>query len=1130
MPPKLSVVVLGDAPRLDECLGSLAAQTLRELEVVVVGSSAAGAWCERDGRFRTAERWETAATGEYVAFACGRVPAHAYEELVGSLERTGADVACGAVQGVRPGAGPRLLHDRTPWNKVFRRAFWDRAGLGFEDGPWALSAKAYALAKSVDVLPDAVCEPVEDGELAERLIEAGAVRAVVAEHAPGLLAAFDERVLVDELRALLDALPGVGERERDDLVGIGAALAGGLGPRVLNGLPAIERLPLHLLRLEMAAELLEVLRFVRDGGPGRTQAVRRGLRPRWYAPYPFIDDRRIPAHVYDVTDELVPVAAVDRARWVDGRLRIEGHAYIRHLDASAEDASRIRLWLVAGNRRGLLRVPVRRTRRPDVTADSGQSAVSYDCSGFVADIDPAALRIFGRWRTVDWIPCVEVWARGVRRRRTLGQPALTAQRWPEPYECAPDVLVGGVASKRRYVIQVRRVEAVVTSCRRAGGVLEIGGWARAGLAAGTAVTATRTGAGGAPATETVTGPVEAGPATASASGGRGTPFTARLPIVELGTPGEWRIALSGAGRPLLDGSVGGASWPAPGGHEELEPARTRRGDFKIVVRERGPVVARVGWSASGGVLVIAGSYRDAARGAGRPDAMILRHRGTGEERRVPLAWDGDRFSASFAPSRMPALGLARPLGSGRWDLLAPEAGPADSGTAGGPARGRGRWTPVPMRRDVLPALPERCESGFHRVSVVARRSDLLQLLVEPALADDERGPYAQERLRSGHYRRQLARPVRDLAVFEAYGGHQYSCNPRGVYDELRRRGTDLDCVWVTEDGAFGDPAGARTVLAGGREHYEALARARYVFGNGPQRPWFAGREGQTYVQCWHGTPLKRTPCCDAAHDVPHWDLLLAQNAFSAPILREAFGYDGPVLESGHPRNDILNSPHRDQIAAAVRRRLGVPDGTRVVLYAPARRDPGARHAKVGRGGAHPPERLAGRFDAALGGDHVLLLRGHHRTANDPSGRGAPLAPFPPLRSGPACGGHGVIDVSAYPDIAELYLVTDVLVTDYSSAMFDFAVTGRPIVLLVHDLEAYRDRVGGFHLDLEAEAPGPVLRAADDVLDALRDHGTLPDGRSEAYASFAARYCARDDGHAAARVLDHVMAAAPAAPR
>ncbi|MFC6931889.1 glycosyltransferase family 2 protein [Actinomadura yumaensis] len=101
MPPKLSVVVLGDAPRLDECLGSLAAQTLRELEVVVVGSSAAGAWCERDGRFRTAERWETAATGEYVAFARpdGRVPAHAYEELVGSLERTGADVACGAVQG-----------------------------------------------------------------------------------------------------------------------------------------------------------------------------------------------------------------------------------------------------------------------------------------------------------------------------------------------------------------------------------------------------------------------------------------------------------------------------------------------------------------------------------------------------------------------------------------------------------------------------------------------------------------------------------------------------------------------------------------------------------------------------------------------------------------------------------------------------------------------------------------------------------------------------------------------------------------------------------------------------------------------------------------------------------------------
>jgi CDP-glycerol glycerophosphotransferase len=115
-----------------------------------------------------------------------------------------------------------------------------------------------------------------------------------------------------------------------------------------------------------------------------------------------------------------------------------------------------------------------------------------------------------------------------------------------------------------------------------------------------------------------------------------------------------------------------------------------------------------------------------------------------------------------------------------------------------------------------------------------------------------------------------------------------------------------------------------------------------------------------------------------------------------------------------------------------------------------------------------------------------------------------------------------MDVSVYPDISELFLICDVLVTDYSSSMFDFAVTGRPMVFFAYDLERYRDHVRGFYFDFDAEAPGPLLRTSREVVEALRDPAALDAGFREARAAFAARYCPHDDGQAAARVLDRVL--------
>jgi CDP-glycerol glycerophosphotransferase len=449
---------------------------------------------------------------------------------------------------------------------------------------------------------------------------------------------------------------------------------------------------------------------------------------------------------------------------------------------------------------------------------------------------------------------------------------------------------------------------------------------------------------------------------------------------------------------------------------------------------------------------------------------------------------------------MSFLGGTRPLGAGRWVVLT-------SGFAG--------EVPVIVEREAIRKLPAPQVVGLHEVVAAPYRTDLLELRVRTALGVAERGAYAQRMLQSHDYPSFLRRPLRDLVVFDAYRGRQYSCNPRGIYEQLRRQAPGLECLWVTADGQFTVP-GARTVLVGSREHYAVLAQASVIVGNSAQGSWFSKRDDQTYVQCWHGTPLKKlghdvlgmpyqrirnTNWME--HDVPQWDLLISQNPFSTPLFRRAFRYDGEVLESGYPRNDPLHRPCRD-LARKVRARLGIPAGKRVVMYVPTWRDD--LHSAVGR------RRFSLEFDLdearrSLGDDHVLLLRTHYLVTE---------------RSALSRHDGFVIDVSAYTDITELYLITDVLLTDYSSAMFDFAGTGKPMVFFTYDLERYRDHVRGFYFDFETEAPGPLLATSDEVISALRDIDQVARSHRDAYTAFVEKFCPYDDGHAAARVVERIL--------
>ncbi|WP_137845106.1 CDP-glycerol glycerophosphotransferase family protein [Microbacterium sp. 2FI] len=342
--------------------------------------------------------------------------------------------------------------------------------------------------------------------------------------------------------------------------------------------------------------------------------------------------------------------------------------------------------------------------------------------------------------------------------------------------------------------------------------------------------------------------------------------------------------------------------------------------------------------------------------------------------------------------------------------------------------------------------------------------------------------------------------LENAVFFESFYGRNASCNPLAIDRELARRAPTVRRYWSVVDLSVAVPEGAIAVVEGSPEWWRARGAARLLVVNDWLRRRFARRPGQVVLQTWHGTPLKRLalhrPGFDprrmaaVVRESRRWNVLLAQNPYAERILSKAYAFlTRPVWVEGYPRNDVLASGD----ATATRHALGIRPGERVLLYAPTWRDDRDEIVDF-----VDPSALADQADA------VVLVRGHSRT----------------LLPGKDAEGPRVVDVTAFPDTSQLLLVADALITDYSSVMFDFSVTGKPMYFLVPDLEHYRGELRGFYFDLAAHAPGPVVTTADELVAAILDDD--PATHAEEYARWREKFNARDDGRAAERVVARIL--------
>ncbi|MCA2213893.1 bifunctional glycosyltransferase/CDP-glycerol:glycerophosphate glycerophosphotransferase [Jidongwangia harbinensis] len=1159
----LSIVVpiYNVAPYLDECLSSIAGQTRAELDVVMVddgstddSAAIAARFAEKDSRFtlvRKANAGLGAArntglehvTGDYLMFVDSddSLAPYAAELLVGSIEQTGSDFSCGNVlryttkgmtgSPMHKGAfgttklrthvrkRPALLADRTAWNKVYRRSFWDAHGFRFPEGVLyediPVTIPAHVLAESVDVLSVPVYywrqREGEDRSITQRRGEIpafidrldncwGVSRMLGERGEDRIKRLYDASVLKSDLMLFVRVLPDVDDDYRKVFLEKTNEYLDTIDPGIIGELDANLRVLWSLIRHRMLPELLKLIPTVHK--PRRI--ARRGLR-RYH------DMDLFRANLPQLPPELFlagtpsPRTKVHEVSWTDGRLRIRGHAFIPGQSAAKPWSTSRLIWLTGKGGTRTKRTPLVSRRCIDATGDHGTPKTTYDWSGFEAVIDPDSLRAAdGAWRDGVWTVAVGVvgvsrWSQGPLEMGQPANPIRFTSRYADGVRITPFVDGGNLR------VRVERSPVRITGGR----LVEIDGERHVEIEGENA-----------PA---------AAPLTAQLSRAEGLPwgsypvdqdggrFRFRIPAGELQRDGvtypplrvnepadRWSVDLVGGTgdkpRRIRVTVADDLAWtPLELGVRTVHLHATPDRYPRLVALPPCPTVTEVTSAAR--------AYRFAGRippGSGDWSrlALVLRLGSGRELRTFPARVEGDAWSVEIDPDAVPNFGGHIRLRSGTWHVLC--------------RNGREPIRALPAAPAVLAATPLPLAGDAPRVTCEWHSDERLVLRVRSAIAETERGKGNAARLRAEHYLPRREEPLRDAVFYNSFTGRQYSDNPRAVHEELVSRGLPLEHLWLSTEGQAPVPPTAEAVPLWSRRWYDALATSRYIVTNQHLPAWFRRRAGQVVVQTWHGTPLKRigfdiadvkftdqSYLAKLAQEAPNWTYLVSPNRFSTPILRRAFGYTGEMLEIGYPRNDILFRD-RAEVDARIRATIGVPQDKKIILYAPTWRDD-----QYSDGGYRIPVHLDVADAAArLGTDHVLLVRRHPNVIDEIPGEGDGF----------------VYDVSTYPDMADLLAVTDVLVTDYSSVMFDFANTGRPMLFFTYDLAHYRDELRGFYFDFEAEAPGPLLSTSEEVITAIHDVETVSREYRERYAAFAAKACDLDDGRAAAALADHMLEA------
>ncbi len=361
---------------------------------------------------------------------------------------------------------------------------------------------------------------------------------------------------------------------------------------------------------------------------------------------------------------------------------------------------------------------------------------------------------------------------------------------------------------------------------------------------------------------------------------------------------------------------------------------------------------------------------------------------------------------------------------------------------------------------------------------------------------------------------------KNIILFVSNLGRSCTGNPGAIYEEMKRQGLNRTyrCFFVTEKRGIKVPEGARAVRKNSLRYFYLFAVAGTWISDTRLPRHMIKRPECFYLQTWHGTPLKKLALDMEAvymsgeasvseykksfiENARTWDCLISQNSYSTVIFRRAFDFKKEILEIGYPRNDILFSHNNPGAIGEIKKELNLPEDKRIILYAPTWRD----NEYYGHASYRFNPRLDfHRLEDEFGSDSIMIIKYHYLTTE---------------KEDWSVYGGFIRAYDAECDIALLYLVCDMLITDYSSVMFDFSILKKPMLFYCYDIEEYRDVLRGFYFDFLEEAPGPVAETTYELIQTIKNYDY--NEYKTKYEAFVNKFNHADDGRASEKAVSHI---------
>lgn len=368
-----------------------------------------------------------------------------------------------------------------------------------------------------------------------------------------------------------------------------------------------------------------------------------------------------------------------------------------------------------------------------------------------------------------------------------------------------------------------------------------------------------------------------------------------------------------------------------------------------------------------------------------------------------------------------------------------------------------------------------------------------------------------------------------LIVFASFNGRSYCDSPKALYNYIINddKYNNYKFIWAFKDiekhRFLEKNKNTKLVDINSKEFLKILGKAKYWIFNYKIQDFIFPKENQIFVQCWHGTPLKRLGC-----DLEHFNnamnsiseirkrYQMEASKFSYFISPSKFATEkfistwdlkridktDIIIEEGYPRNDFLINYTENDIIK-IKQKLNLENiNKKIILYAPTYRD-NQHSTQIGY--TYETKVDFDMLQQKLSDEYIILFRAHWLVAQDFN--------FEKYKD-------FIIDVSNYDDINELYVISDLLITDYSSVFFDFANLKRPILFYMYDLEDYRDNIRGFYLDIE-DLPGKIINKEEELVKEIKSV-TKHFKYSEKYRQFNEKFNYLDDGQASKRVIEKIF--------